>query len=210
VISKRNLFGSIDKATGERYINVDELESTKLNLALLGTVFGTGEFDCAVIEEKDKKKQGLFKTGDTVASATVVRIMRGMVVLRVDGRDEILAMEEGDKRSEVRGIKDIIKVKKTDIDNAFKNMGKMLAQARIRPYFSAGKSDGFIISSIKSGSIFQKMGMQNGDIIQSVDNQPIKSPDEMLKLYNSLKSGSAISLNIKRRGKEQNLEYIFQ
>ncbi|MBW2648856.1 MAG: hypothetical protein JRC53_03415, partial [Deltaproteobacteria bacterium] len=50
VISKRNLFGSIDKATGERYINVDELESTKLNLALLGTVFGTGKFDCAVIE----------------------------------------------------------------------------------------------------------------------------------------------------------------
>ena len=225
VISDRNLFGSIDKAGEKIQINVDELEATKLDLALLGTVSGAGEFDFAVIEEKRKKKQGLFREGDAVAAATIIRIMRGMVVLRVDGRDEILKMEEGDQRSEVggptrrtagrqrsevRGIKNVIKVKKTDIDNAFKNMGKMLAQVRIRPYFSSGKPDGFMVSRIKPGSIFQKMGMQNGDIIQGVDNQPIKSPDEMLKLYNKMKSGSAISLNIKRKGKQEELKYIFQ
>jgi len=220
VISERNLFGSINKAAGERYINVDELESTKLNLALLGTVSGTGKFDCAVIEEKDNKKQALFRTGDTVASATVVKIMRGRVILRVDGRDEILKMEEGDpgktgEEKQIFGpwskdIKNVIKVKKTDIDNAFKNMGEMLAQVRIKPYFSSGKSDGFMVSSIKHGSIFQKMGMQNEDIIQGVDNQPIKSPDEMLKLYNGLKSGSAITLNIKRKGRQEDLKYIFQ
>ncbi len=215
VISKRNLFGSIDKAAGERYIDVNELESTKLDLALLGTVSGTGNFDCAVIEEKDKKKQGLFKTGDTVASATVARIMRGMVVLRVDGRDEILAMDKPgkDRESEEKqasGAGSSVIVNKAEINEAMKDMGKILTQARIRPYFSAGKSDGFIISSIKSGSIFQKMGMQNWDIIQSVNDQPIKSPDEMLKLYDSLKSGSSINLTIKRKGKEQNLEYIFQ
>ena len=217
VISDRNLFGSIDKAGEKIQINVDELEATKLGLTLLGTVSGTGGFDFAVIEEKNKKKQGLFREGDVVAAATIIRIMRGMVVLRVDGRDEILKMEEGDQRSEVggqrsegRGVKNVIKVKKTDIDKAFKNMGKMLAQVRIRPYFSSGKPDGFMVSRIKPGSIFQKMGMQNGDIIQSVNDQPIKSPDEMLKLYNGLKSGSAISLNIKRKGETQNLRYVFE
>jgi general secretion pathway protein C len=217
IISGRNLFGSIDKAGEKIQINVDELEPTKLGLALLGTVSGTGGFDFAVIEEKNKKKQGLFREGDAVAAATIIRIMRGMVVLRVDGRDEILKMEEGDQRSEVRGqraegrgVKNVIKVKKTDIDNAFKNMQEMLTQVRIRPNFSSGKSDGFMVSRIKPGSIFQKMGMQNGDIIQGVDNQPIKSPDEMMKLYNGLKSGSAISLNIKRKGRTQNLEYIFE
>ncbi len=217
VISDRNLFGSIDKAGGKIQINVDELEPTKLGLALLGTVSGTGGFDFAVIEEKDKKKQGLFKEGDSVAAATIIRIMRGIVVLRVADRDEILKMEEGDhrskvggRRSEVRGIKNVIKVKKTDIDNAFKNMGKMLAQVRIRPYFSSGKSDGFMVSRIKPGSIFQKMGMQNGDIIQGVDNEPIKSPDEMMKLYNGLKSGSEINLNIKRKGRQEELSYIFK
>ena len=217
VISDRNLFGSIDKAGEKIQINVDELEATKLGLTLLGTVSGTGGLDFAVIEEKNKKKQGLFREGDAVAAATIIRIMRGMVVLRVDDRDEILKMEEGDQRSEVgdqrsegRGVKNIIKVKKTDIDNAFKNMGEMLAQVRIRPHFSSGKPDGFMVSRIKPGSIFQKMGMQNGDIIQCVDNQPIKSPDEMIKLYNGLKSGSAINLNIKRKGRQEELRYIFK
>ncbi|MCK4534298.1 MAG: PDZ domain-containing protein [Syntrophobacterales bacterium] len=217
VISERNLFGSINKVTGERYINVDELESTKLNLVLLGTVSGTGELDCAVIEEKDKRKQALFRVDDAVASATVVKIMRGIVILHVDGRDEILAMEvktgknmEGVAERTASGTRSSIIVRKAEIDEALEDMGKILAQARVRPYFSAGKSDGFIINRIKKGSIFQKMGMQNGDIIQGVDGQPIKSPDEMLKLYNGLKSGSAISLNIKRKGEEQNLEYVFQ
>jgi general secretion pathway protein C len=220
VISDRNLFGSIDRAGGKIQINVDELEPTKLGLTLLGTVSGTGGFDFAVIEEKNKKKQGLFREGDAVGSAIIIRIMRGMVVLRVDGRDEILKMEEGDpgktgdkkhvSGSRGRGVKNVIKVKKIDIDNAFKNMGKMLAQVRIRPYFSSGKPDGFMVSRIKPGSIFRKMGMQNGDIIQGVDNQPIKSPDEMMKLYNKLKSGSAISLNIKRKGRQEELRYIFK
>ena len=220
VISDRNLFGSIDRTDGKIQINVDELESTKLGLTLLGTVSGTGGFDFAVIEEKNKKKQGLFREGDAIASATIIKIMRGMVVLRVDERDEILKMEKGDpgktgdkkqvSGSGSRGIKNVIKLKKTDIDNAFKNIGKMLAQVRIRPYFSSGKPDGFMVSSIKPGSIFQKMGMQNGDIIQGVDDQPIKSPDEMLKLYNGLKSGSTITLNIKRKGRQEELRYIFK
>ncbi|TFG93578.1 MAG: PDZ domain-containing protein, partial [Syntrophobacterales bacterium] len=52
-----------------------------------------------------------------------------------------------------------------------------------------------------------KMGMQNGDIIQGVNGQPIKSPDELMELYSGLKAGSAIDLSIKRRGKEQDLKY---
>jgi len=217
IIPERNLFGSINKAAGERYIDIDELESTKLNLVLMGTVYGIGELDCAVIEDKDNRKQELFRVGDTVASATVVRIMRGMVVLHVDGKDEILAMEVKDSENMPgvtertdSGSKNSIIVRKSEIDEAMKDMGKILTQARIRPYFSAGKSDGFIINRIKKGSIFQKMGMQNGDIIQGVDGQPIKSPDEMLELYNGLKSGSAINLDIKRKGEAQSLEYVFQ
>lgn len=215
VIAKRNLFGSTDKATEEKQINVDELELTKLKLALRGTVSGNGKLDFAVIEETDKKKQGLFRVGDTIAAATVIRIMRGMVALRVGDRDEILKMEEGDtgKKSDVgkpSSLENRIPVKKTDIDKAFKNMNRMLTQVRIRPYFSAGKPDGFMVSRIKHGSIFQKMGLKNGDVIQAVNGQPMGSADEMLNLYKELKSGSEITVGIKRRGRQENLRYVFR
>lgn len=215
-VSERNIFGTPGKAIAKGQIDIEELEPTTLNLTLLGTVAGNRDFDYAVIEETDKKEQGLFRTGDTVASATVVKIMRGMVVLRVGDKDEILIMEAkpgketGATKQTASESRSSITVRKTEIDEALKDVSKILTQARIQPYFSDGKSDGFIISRIKKGSIFQKMGMQNGDVIQSVNDQPIKSPDEMMELYTGLKSGSAISLNITRRGEKQDLEYIFE
>ena len=215
VISNRNLFGSIDKASVEKQINVDELEPTKLKLALLGTVAGNEKFGFAVIEETDKKKQGLFRVGDTVATATVIKIMRGIVALRVGNRDEILKMKEGnlDKKGggkEVSTPESTIKIEKADIDHAFENMNKILTQARIRPHFSSGKPDGFIISRIKKGSIFHKMGLKSGDVVQGVNDRPMESVDDMLELYKEMKSGSEVILNIKRRGKPESMKYVFK
>ena len=216
IISERNLFGTKGKEGKEREIDLENLEETELNLALRGTVVMGGELDYAVIEEKDKRKQGLFRVGDEVAGAEISRIMRGKVVLNVEGRDEILIMEEagakgtGRETTVATATKSSVNVKKEEIDSALQDMSKILTQARVRPYFSEGEADGFMISRIKQGSIFQKMGKRNGDIIQGVNNEPIKSPDDMLELYKGLKSGSQITLNIKRRGKEEALEYVFQ
>lgn len=215
LITDRNLFGSTDKVKTDIQVNIDELEETKLNLALLGTVSGGGDYDYAVIEEQDKKKQGLFKIGDTVASATVVKILRGNVVLRVNGKDEVLTMKEesrtqGSPQERELDRSSTIKVSKTDVDGAFNNMNEMLTQVRVRPYFSAGKPDGFMVSRIKQGSFFEKMGLKNGDVIQGVNGQPIESADRMLELYKGLTSGSEITLDIKRRGRKQELKYVFQ
>jgi general secretion pathway protein C len=216
VISQRNLFRTVEKAGSEIQINVEELEKTKLNLDLLGTVFGEGENDFAVIEEKDKKIQGLFRVGDTVASAEVIKILRGTVVLRVNGKDEVLAMKE-DKPGEGQASSESdqrsggsITVDKTVVDDAFKNMNQLLTQVRIRPYFSSGKPDGFMVSNIKKESIFEKMGLRSGDVIRGVNDRPITSADDMLELYKGLQSGSEINLNIKRRGKEETLKYVFK
>jgi len=217
VIAKRNLFGTKGKEVKAREIDLENLEKTDLNLVLHGTVVRGGKLDYAVIEEKDKRKQGLFRVGDEVAGAEISRIMRGKVVLSVEGRDEILIMEEPSTKSSGREVaaltpaaKSSINVTKEEIDSALEDMSKILTQARVRPYFSEGQADGFMISRIKRGSIFQKMGIRNGDIIQGVNNEPIKSPDDMLELYQGLKSGSQITLNIKRRGREETLEYVFQ
>ncbi|MBN2514493.1 MAG: PDZ domain-containing protein [Deltaproteobacteria bacterium] len=215
-ISQRNLFSTVEKAGAEIQINVEELEKTKLNLELLGTVFGDGKNDFAVIEEKDKKNQGLFRVGDSIASAEVIKILRGTVVLRVNGRDEVLAMKEEEPgEGQARNVSTersggSIKVDKTEVDQAFKNMNQLLTQVRIRPYFSSGKPDGFMVSNIQQGSIFQKMGLRSGDVIKGVNDRPITSADDMLELYKGLQSGSEINLNIKRRGKEETLTYVFR
>ncbi len=216
VVSERNLLGSAQKDAEIAEINIEELKQTELKLVLLGTVAGDGSNGYAVIEEKEKRKQDLYRVGDTVDRATIKEIRRGMVVIEVDNRDEVLLMEE-----KIVAKKDAsappapsdgtsITVSKEEIDDALQDMNKMMTEVRIRPYFTQGKPDGFMVSRIKSGSIFSKMGMKNGDVIQGVNNQPIGSAEDMLTLYQELKSGSEIQLNIKRRGQEETLRYVFE
>lgn len=214
-ILDRNLFGSVSEGQPDVQIDVEKLEPTKLQLRLIGTASGNGDFDYAVIEEKGKKDQGLYRVGDEVSDATVVKILRGKVILRVNGKDEVLSMEEGSTVAEKGTLKEPqaggkIEVSKAEIDTAFQNMNEMLTQVRVRPYFSGGKPDGFMVSRIKRGSIFEKMGLKNGDVIRGVNGQSIESADKMLELYRSMTSGSEVTVDIKRRGKEEELRYVFQ
>ena len=195
IITERHLFGSTDETEKAGDIKVEELAETQLNLTLVGTVCSGCPDDCAVIEDKTKRKQTLTKVGDAIAGAQIVKITRGAVVLRVGTRDEVLLMEErqGEQSGTVRKrpvTSQTIALKKTDVDNAFGNMNQLLSQARIRPYFAAGKQEGFMINRIKPGSIFEHMGIRNGDIISGIDDQDISRPDDMLNLYRELRPGS--------------------
>jgi len=219
VITGRNLFGSLDKASEDvNEEEIEELELTSLKIALLGTVTGSEQNAFAVIEETDKRKQGLYKIGDSVQNATVKKILREKVVLRVGTKDEILTMEESaasrrDKRrrpskSNERGT--TITVSRKDIQNSLKDINNLMSQVRIRPHFKDGKSDGLSVSRIKGGSIFSKLGLRNGDIVQKINGEPINSPDEVLMLYEKLKSGSRVSLEVTRRGKPKTMNYRFR
>ncbi len=219
VITERNLFGSLDKASEDvNEEEIEELELTSLKIALLGTVTGSEQNAFAVIEETDKRKQGLYKIGDSVQNATVKKILREKVVLRVGTKDEILTMEESaasrrDKRrrpskSTERGS--TITISRKDIQNSLKDINKLMSEVRIRPHFKDGKSDGLSVSRIKGGSIFSKLGLRNGDIVQKINGEPINSPDEVLVLYEKLKSGSRVSLEVTRKGEPKTMNYRFR
>jgi general secretion pathway protein C len=201
VITERNLFGSLDKASKD--VNEEEIEAlepTSLKVALLGTVTGSEQNAFAVIEETDKRKQGLYKIGDSVQNATVKKILREKVVIRVGTKDEILTMEESaasrrDRRqgpSEPARRGSTITVSRKDIQSSLEDINKLMSQVRIRPHFKEGQSDGLSVSRIKGGSIFSKLGLRNGDIVQKINGEPINSPDEVLGLYEKLKSGSEV------------------
>jgi len=219
VITGRNLFGSLEKASED--VNEEEIEAlelTSLKIALLGTVTGNEQNAFAVIEETDKRKQGLYKIGDSVQNATVKKILREKVVLRVGTKDEILTMEESaasrrDKRrrpskSTERGT--TITISRKDIQSSLKDINKLMSQVRIRPHFKDGISDGLSVSRIKGGSVFSKLGLRNGDIVQKINGEPINSPDEVLALYEKLKSGSRVSLEVTRKGEPKTMNYRFR
>ena len=96
-ILQRDLFKAQkapESAGRQTNINVEEMEETKLQLKLWGTVTGDSRQSYAVIEDSQKKEQNLYRVGDSIQEATVKAILRAKVVLTVNGQDQVLAMEE--------------------------------------------------------------------------------------------------------------------
>lgn len=222
VILDRNLFRSTDKTVagpgGLKSGVVAGATEAMGALELRGTVAGDNKYAFAIIEDKDKKKQTLYRIGDHVGMASLVRIRRSSVVLR-DGQDIILKIPEametsimsasGGGAAPVQATLGTININRNEITSNLKDMGTMLTQAQIRPYFNQGVADGFQLNSIRPGSIYQKIGLQEGDILQGINDRKIQTAEDMIELYNVLRSANRMVLKIKRQGSPQTIQYTF-
>jgi general secretion pathway protein C len=229
-ITERNIFnsGTGDIAPQAQQVDIENLKQTDLKLKLWGTVTGQNERAYAVIEDTKTREQNLYHAGDTIDNAVVKMILREKVVLNVDNQDEILAMEEiSDRRGRagaapqrVVGPSDIgnqklpvsryprkIQLQGDQIKNAMENLGQLMDQATLRPHIEDGQPAGISITGIKPNAIFRKMRLRNGDVITGVNGNSISSVEDATKVFEELSSGSNIQIQIKRRGREQTLDY---
>jgi general secretion pathway protein C len=220
VIWERNLLQTTDQVAAGDQMDVNSLQATRLQLELLGTVAGDGTYNYAIIEEKDKKKQRLFKVGDSVGNATLARVMRNAVVLRVGDRDEVLKMRKPEDREPSRAervpgrLPPATEARDTGTpppeSGPQADVLNILTQARLSPHISmgtSGKPDGVAVSNIRPGSVLQNVGLVNGDIIQEVNGKAVSNPSDIVDAYKDLKPGSTISVKIRRMGKQVTLNY---
>lgn len=221
----RNLFNTRSTTAPQpEKVNVETLEETKLDLKLWGTVAGQDPGNYAVIEDVKTRKQNLYRAGDTIQTATIKEIFREKVVLTVDGKDEALQMQKPVPSKNGRraigpasrstaltssgGVRaQRISLRRSYIDQAMTDMANLMTQVQIRPHMEDGVAAGLALSSIKPNSIFRRMGLRNGDIITGVDGSEIASVNDALGLVENLQNASNVSVQLKRRGREKNIEY---
>jgi general secretion pathway protein C len=89
-----------------------------------------------------------------------------------------------------------------------------MKQARIRPFFSDGKPDGLLLYGIRNDSVFQQIGLKNGDIVKSINGSDILSAQDAVTIYQSLNTPLEempdIRFTVQRRGKIQEIVYNAQ
>ncbi len=98
-------------------------------------------------------------------------------------------------------------ISRQEINKATTNLTSLASQARIVP---SRKHNGFKIYSIRQGSLYRKIGLQNGDVIKSINGVELSSPDKALQAYQRLRNAERLSLDIIRRGKKETMEYIIE
>jgi general secretion pathway protein C len=224
IIPERNLFGTTTKAVTEKQTAaVSGQPDAALLIDLKGTVAGGPKYGFAVVEEKGTRKQRLVKVGDLVAGAKVIRIKRSAIDLLINDQERTLKMvetKEGPIGAPPPGVpvlpgvpaaqRGATVVSRSEVDAGLQDMGSLLRQAQIRPYFEGGVPDGFLISNIRPGSLYQKMGVIDGDIIQEVNSRKIRTADDVMGLLNTNNAGTNMTMTITRRGSQETLNYLFQ
>mgnify|MGYP001064717564 CR=1 FL=1 len=103
-----------------------------------------------------------------------------------------------------------IALKGDEIAAALGDLHDLAQQATIRPNFNRGQRDGFLLARVQPASLFSRLGLQTGDVIKTVDGQPITSVGEALGLYKNLTPGNRVEVVISRQGNDQTLVFAIQ
>ena len=231
-IAQKNIFNSAYTGQSESTKSIkssDPKPLAKLNVKLLGTVVGDPESSFAIIEDHQSRKQELFQINDMIQDvARVLAISRCEVVVLREGAEEILKCPEPDdkndkkKTSPVRysdasagvpggGIKKVSDtdylIDEAEVENALNNINMLMTQVRVVPNFQDGQANGFKVFAIKPQSIFAQIGLKNGDVIKSINDQDITTPDKAFKAFQEMRNEKSFSVNISRRGQQKSLHY---
>lgn len=216
-VAKKKPFGEPAVNAGGDSKAKKEPEPTTLKVKLLGTILGDSSGLGAVILDEKSKSQEFFRVGDAVQGAKIVSIERGRVILKVGEQEQVLTFEEPGKgrpalaspqkvsKAEVSSAE--IQLQRPELEAQMQDLPKLMSQVNLAPHFKDGQPAGIAVQRIAPGSIFQKMGLQNGDVVVSVDGNVINSPEDLITLYDRLKNAEEISIQVERQGMLKDIVY---
>lgn len=230
VILTRNIFnsdgiiplvggGSEQNSDGPVETNLSQARESSLPLTLVGTIVHADPGkSVATIEPKGSPDKVLpYVPNDTIEGlAELVKVIRKKVYIRnlqskgleyLQIKDDptfkftskTVAIQDGPVSRE--GDSNFSMVR-SDLDSMLSNLPDLLTKARAIPNtLPDGSVDGWKITEIEQGSIYEKLGIKDGDVIKGVNGEKVDSPAKAMELFNALRTQSSIRLTLDRGGR---------
>lgn len=232
----KDMFGRA-LATGTQSQFIEEnVQETQLNLTLKGILADASTGKKLALIARGGQKDTVYKVGDSIEGAEILDIEARRVLIRRNGVTEALNLEVNIPRpgnssteSNVRyrtnadassmdnqpsGIRRISEservVSEQTLREQLQNLPQLLQQARAVPYTENGRQAGFRVVEVQNGSIFEDLGIEREDVIQSVNGTPVRNVDDALKAYSNLKTAKSFQLDLLRRGRPLTIDFSIQ
>ena len=197
---------------------------------LVGVGFQGGEARAA-IEDARTHRQELVGVGDTVGDARVTSIAWDHVVLAGAGGETVLelatapsddrgepdAQPDGDAapvRAASAGTATIRQTSPTafivdrrELAGAVDDMSGLMTQLRAVAEVQDGRPAGFRLFRMQDDSIFRRLGLQNGDVVQRVNGQALSDPANLLAFLQRLRTEPRVALDIRRGAERRTMVY---
>lgn len=202
-----------------------------LPLVLIGTVEGQGMESFAILEDRGTREQDVYRQQDVVKDGAILaKVERNQVVLRLGAREQVLTIYS-DGTEDVTplgsapapragsvtaspataGIRQVQPnrwvLDKQEVTAALNNLSQLLTKARVVPNFTDGKPDGFKIFSIAPDSLYAKIGLQNGDVLQQINGVEVKDPENFMRVFQQLRDETQIALDFVRNSRRESYTY---
>jgi len=190
---------------GIQDLNQDLARSFKLNDAkgaLISDVKGDSPADRAGLQQGDvvieyqgvKVEDGValqrFVTRTTVGTKVLVKVIR-------DGRERELTIRVGEQPEQEQ-------IAKVDVGEGDDVLAGVVVedfdQDMARELGLKGRLQGVVVTKVLPDSHAEKAGLMLGDVIQTINRQPVKSVRDFAKVSSHMKKGEPILILISRQG----------
>lgn len=101
-------------------------------------------------------------------------------------------------------------ISRTMMNKVLDNAGRLIGIAAVRPKMEDGRSVGMEIRGVRANTLLTKLGIQNGDVLESVNGQSLTSTDAALGAYTTLRTADKFNIAIQRGGKTMLVNYNLQ
>ena len=217
-IVEKDIFASPASSEANKSLQVDNTAGTtysgeeELGIALLGTVAGSPEISRAIVKDLKTNALNIYKTGDTIVSASVESIEKdGIVLLHEGQRKKInLRIKECEKQETV--IPEITMAKNATqqfeappaaksnptFADKLRYAASMIPSANIEPHIIDGQVEGLRITGLEDIQGAEDLGLKNGDVIRSVNGQRLDSKQKAYQISRKVRSQTAMDIELMR------------
>lgn len=219
-ILEKNPFGNPLKLVSIAAGHSDRSAGSLTNLVLVGTVVGPKNLTYAIFEDKSQStpfKQEVFAYGKNVYDYGILtRIEKGWVELKrgtniytipiTDMRVTEIESKTQSTFIQKVGEKEYI-LNQRKVQEALNTPEQILTDARLLPNIRDSRQEGFTLSEVRPGGLYDSLGLRNGDVLLKINRLEISSPDVAMQAMSALKGMDMVNLDIIRNGEKMTMTY---
>jgi len=186
-----------------------------LGIALLGTVAGSPEISRAIIKDIKTNALNVYKTGDTIVSASVESIEKDGIVLLYEGQRRKINLRTKESGKQGTVIPEVTMAKnaeqavnaqstaksKPTFADKLRYAASMIPKANIEPHTIDGQVEGLRISGLEDIKGAEDLGLKNGDVIRAVNGQRLDSKQKAYQISRKARSQTAMNIELMRGNK---------
>lgn len=166
------------------------------------------------IEEKSGNTSYVLAQGEQIDGYVLYKLFKNYVIFQKDKKDyklEIVEDElsnyEEDKIEDFKTKDNGAVVSRDYLNSYVTNMDKIWNNIAINEIKNGDRIDGFKIEKINKDSVFGKLGLKEGDIIKSVNNNVLASYADAFRVYNDIGNIKYLNIEILRNNELMELSY---